>query len=193
MISYDKTIPGSPPIECNLAQLNEEINSNGNISPKCMGITHRNDDTFVTFDFSSNLSGSEETELENVFASHTVKSNIEVQQIISFEKNKVSTPSFTRVASYSYTYASSLPKNPLKIEVLGYVTTGSTGTIRLYDKTNHNVICEVIMANTTEENIEIPLSGSPLLWPTGSVIIEVQAKSEAGKGNLYLNSMTISY
>lgn len=192
MASYNKTIPGSPPIDFNLSQLKDEINASGSISPICLGTNYIGGLSYITFDFDSDLSAEEETEIENIFANHSVKPSKEgIRELVVFEGQEISSNTFKRIAAY--VYDGQKDRIPVDIFVLGYIDDGGTGEIRIYDKTNNIIIGSNSVTNTTEDKIQILFDEN--LWPTDAVVIEIQGKRVTGTGNkrLHFNSMVIGY
>ena len=57
---YERTLEN---VKC--GQLTGEINTNSNITPNCIGVTHHEPDTLL-IEFSTSLSAAEETELDDV-------------------------------------------------------------------------------------------------------------------------------
>lgn len=99
--------------------------------------------------------------------------------------------SFTRLRTFQFT-GTSVDGAPQQIRFTTWCDEGSTGTIRLLDVTNSNVICEMEIINTVEDIIICTETHN---WPSALSLIEVQMKKTSGnhKKNVYLSGLSLVY
>ena len=81
--------------------------------------------------------------------------------------------------------------NPRQTQVIAYVDSGAEGEVRVFDRSNGNVLGTLAITNTEEQALEITIAS----WPANSALIEVQMKRTSGSARqkVYLNGMIIVY
>ena len=111
-----------------------------------------------------------------------------VHSLLTFN-SKVKKSSWTRVESFVYEGTVKLG-SPQDIQAICFVDSGVTADLRLFDKTNGNVLGTLSCSNTDEDKLEVNIIDD---WPNDTAIVEVQVKRTTGKQKVHINGMLIGY
>jgi hypothetical protein len=146
--------------------------------------------------FDSNISGAEQTTLNDLIAAHIntpleIGSSIIEQVILNSEVKQTSYKTVGKIIHLG----SKVNGTIKKIEIIGYKDSRVTSfDVRFVDKHNgSNVICENTgLTNDAEEIIDM---GAISNQPVGRAIFEVQAKRVGGSGSerIYIDTILIKY
>lgn len=190
-MSYTYSISTSFSNGINLDNLKTEIESNITINKTLKGIRHNNTDIVIRFN--ATLDTAEQTELETVIIPNhnTSVSVVSTYNVISpqIEKIKISSNKYTVIASFIYD--GSLFKGISRVKILTELG-GKSGTydIKIYDKTNHNVLQEKTGEANTDKSI-IKFDNLTNV-PTNDSIIEISAKGTS-KTNLKIYHINVYF
>lgn len=113
-----------------------------------------------------------------------------IHNLLTFEKSTRKS-SWTRLETFVYEGSTEMGV-PYEIEAIGYVDSGATGSLRIFDKTNGVVLGTANITNTAEDTIEVSTDGD---WPGSSALIEIHVKRTSGtaRKKVYLNGMIIGF
>lgn len=174
-----------------LKQFHEEVVADGGIAPNLTGVTMTADVVDIAFDAA--LSAGEQTTLDGLISSHTPDVSKPKVQFYTetAQKQTIKTTSYSR--SIRFTYPGSD-----RIGLIDYVSVLTSKDsnmtsydIRLYDKTNNNVMAEVTgLTNTSDDANDL---GTISNIPAGKAILEIHAKRVGGKSNskIYIDNAII--
>ena len=114
----------------------------------------------------------------------------QVHNLLTFAKSTRKS-SWTRVEMFVYEGSDEMGV-PYEIEAIGYADSGATGDLRIFDKTNGNVVGTATITNTSEDKIPVTIIND---WSHDSALIEIQVKRTSGtsKKKVYVNGMLIGF
>lgn len=167
-------------------QLQSEIKSSA-ITVEIYGITTYGDT--VNIIFASSLSPSEITILNGLITAHTpiYLGNKQITSEIKF--GEVISTTYTVYLSYQFP-GDSIISNITHIRVSGYMSEGTSYTIRLVDYTNNNIIAYGTFSNQTVASNELTNMSN---IPANPAIFEVQCKVNDTSTKASITSMSIYY
>lgn len=169
-------------------QFHTEV-ANSAITANLHGVSRTGDSIDIVFD--ADLSGADETVLDGLISNHvpdTTPTNFNYQTF-SVKKPDVAGTSYgvlDRVAFRGGTYA--------KIYSISYMDTSVTDySIRIYDRTNGNIIVEATGLTNTNEGLTVLGLGSNI--SATNAVWEIQANKTGGSGNktAHVDSIYIEY
>ena len=189
---YEYSLIGDLGGDLNTPQLRKEINDHPTINPDCKTVENFKDK--VKIKFNKALSSSEKITLDGLVSDHTSDTSAPKNQFFTIDPKKDGTnnSSYSKIGSFKYNGSDKIGHINY-IDVISYMQNGGESySVRIFDKTNGNVICEKTgLTNTTEEIIDL---GDISNVPINESIFELQARHDTKlKKMAYIDSINIYY
>jgi hypothetical protein len=175
MFTYQYTITEIFTNGLNLAKLDDTIRKDNLITTVLLNA--RSTATIVYLDFENELSGDELTELATIISNHNNNpiahsTKITINPFILY--SKISVPTY--MVCSSFIYDASVNNSIPRITILTQMIGSGSYYIKIYDRTNNNILQEITNNNTDKI---ICYFDNLVNIPTNNSIIEICAKTSA--------------
>lgn len=167
-------------------QLADEIKANVGITKTLLRIDTNGD--VVTIVYNAGLTGGEVTILNGIIAAHVPDNKGAYQLLYGFNSGAVTDIIYSTVFTSVYPGSKQIT-SLTNIKITGYLASGTSYQVRIYDVTNAKVIAS---GSFTNANITINSLTGVANIPSNESIFELQCKV-TGTSVAYINSLTIFY
>ena len=177
-------------------KLKKEIDDNTTITTVCNYLVSDGDN--IEFDFASELSGAEDTELDSILVSHTsIPESFEGSQGLNYVITgsaglglKITGTIYSDIASFIYK-GTDATGSVFKIKILAHMTNSNkTGQLRIMRSSDGLIIGESSTFNNTDLEI-VHITSISNLPPTEEILV-LQGKVTSG-GNMYVKGFEVGF